>query len=294
MKTVNNNNNPLKGWSIFIDFDGTLLRSDSSVSLKTIKIINYLNKKGVNFHFITGRSYPCSKPIVDLFDFKKEFFVLNGAMMYKNDKSILVDENNMYLKNEIFVKILNVLNKHTEIISFGGVDKDNLYISNSNTYFIKHSEFHLINEIMLCSSKEIFEKHLIYLISFIKIRNENIKILEEKLNNIKNMKYFYMHVAAGTQHKYMVCEFQNNHVDKVKAIKQFVKNNNLDEEKILFFGDYMNDKESLKYVKKSILMKNGTNQLKKYAKYVTKFDNNNDGIALFLKEFFEIKTLHMN
>ena len=45
----------------------------------------------------------------------------------------------------------------------------------------------------------------------------------------------------------------------------------------------------LQYVEHGVAMKNGIDDIKAISKYVTKYNNNNDGIGHFLNDFFDLR-----
>src|SRR5699024_11285743 len=55
------------------------------------------------------------------------------------------------------------------------------------------------------------------------------------------------------------------------------------------FGDEDNDTEMLQYVEHGVAMKNGIDDIKAISKYVTKYNNNNNGIGHFLNDFFDLR-----
>ena len=56
---------------------------------------------------------------------------------------------------------------------------------------------------------------------------------------------------------------------------------------MLVFGDAENDLEMLTMFKNSFLMKNGLDELKAKVNYVTKKDNNHDGVIFEIKNFIK-------
>ena len=60
---------------------------------------------------------------------------------------------------------------------------------------------------------------------------------------------------------------------------------NFAEEQTMAFGDSMNDETMIRQCGYSVAMSNGLDYIKDVASFVTRFDNNNDGIADFIENF---------
>ncbi len=55
-------------------------------------------------------------------------------------------------------------------------------------------------------------------------------------------------------------------------------------EKVMGFGDSMNDESLIRMAGHGVAMCNGLEEIKKVARYVTTYDNNHDGVGQFIKE----------
>ena len=60
---------------------------------------------------------------------------------------------------------------------------------------------------------------------------------------------------------------------------------NISKDKIMVFGDSMNDESMIRMAGYSVAMSNGLDYIKDVARYVTRKSNNEDGIADFLESF---------
>ena len=55
-------------------------------------------------------------------------------------------------------------------------------------------------------------------------------------------------------------------------------------ERVMAFGDSMNDESMIRYAGMSVAMQNSRPEILKLARYVTELDNDEDGIADFLEK----------
>ena len=70
---------------------------------------------------------------------------------------------------------------------------------------------------------------------------------------------------------------------KGKAVLELIKYLNINQEDTMCFGDSLNDLSMFKACYYKVAMKNASDDLKAIANYVTKDDNNHDGVAKFIQ-----------
>ncbi|MDF2949277.1 MAG: hydrolase-like protein superfamily type 3 [Sedimentibacter sp.] len=78
---------------------------------------------------------------------------------------------------------------------------------------------------------------------------------------------------------------------KWSSLKKYAEQRNIKEQEIIAIGDDNNDLEMLKNAGMGIAMVNGTEEVKKAAKKVSKFDNNDSGVYHELSEIFKISKI---
>ena len=70
------------------------------------------------------------------------------------------------------------------------------------------------------------------------------------------------------------------------AIRMTQQNLNISYDETMVFGDYLNDYSMMEEAKYSYAMKNAHPQLKEVANFITKEDNDNNGVLETIKEYF--------
>lgn len=80
-------------------------------------------------------------------------------------------------------------------------------------------------------------------------------------------------------------DLQNRTVNKGVAIQAIQKQYGIPPEECAAFGDYLNDTQMLEVCGESYCMKNGHEDLKKVAKYVTEYTNDENGVMRILSTF---------
>ena len=74
---------------------------------------------------------------------------------------------------------------------------------------------------------------------------------------------------------------------KGNAVKQLSEYLKINQKQIIAFGDDDNDLEMLTFVGCPVAMKNGNDNIKKIAKGITNFTNDEDGVSIFLQNLIE-------
>ena len=86
------------------DLDGTLLRSDETISEYTCNVINKLIENGGLFSYATARSYATAKRVTKGLDAKIPLIVYNGAFVIDNvSEEILI--SNYQIKIQPFLSL---------------------------------------------------------------------------------------------------------------------------------------------------------------------------------------------
>ena len=88
---------------------------------------------------------------------------------------------------------------------------------------------------------------------------------------------------------YPVLEIIKKGINKAVGVDYARSYLDIPQKNTIAFGDEDNDTEMLQYVEHGVAMKNGIDDIKAISKYVTKYNNNNDGIGHFLNDFFDLR-----
>jgi hydroxymethylpyrimidine pyrophosphatase-like HAD family hydrolase len=67
-----------------LDIDGTLLRSDKTISPRTLAAVDEARRRGVRVVLITGRRHPAARRIVEQLGFDLDLVLHNGALIVEN------------------------------------------------------------------------------------------------------------------------------------------------------------------------------------------------------------------
>ena len=243
---------------IVFDLDDTLLNSERKVSDFTLDTLKKLQELG---HFLiinTARSKMYAKEYIDLI--KPDFSILNGG-------SLIVDKNKKAIyKNAISKEEIDKIIKQLIIFSstVSVQTEDVLYSSseykaqNAVVFDFKNSTFNEESfKILVCSEND----------------DAIMKIAEE--NNLECVSYF-----GGTWKR--LNALNASKWNGILKLLQIINGNIND---VITFGDDIGDLEMIEKAPVGVLMKNARDEIKKDTIHISKFTNDEDGVAKFLIEY---------
>lgn len=72
------------------------------------------------------------------------------------------------------------------------------------------------------------------------------------------------------------------------GIEEIAKSYNIPKENVIAFGDEANDYEMIQYAGHGVVMKNGVDSLKEISNDITSYTNHENGLAQYLKKYFDL------
>ena len=286
---------------VAIDLDGTMLNQYGIITEKTKEIIRKVQKKNVEVMIASGRAITSVKRFAKEINSKKYFISGNGAITYDVENNKILYENilkkqkalqiikiceensiyyNVYTENGIIAKNLN----YNTLYYY----KDNLTKPDENRTHINLVEdvYNYIDEkdekilkIMICDEhKSVFNSIVRRLkeiseIEVLEVSHMSRKIIKQGTEEIA-LEYFYTEVSAKD-------------VDKWNALEEVINLMNISKEEVITIGDNANDIKMIKNAGLGIAMGESAPYVKQCADKIT-LSNDEDGVAIALKEIFEI------
>lgn len=263
---------------IVFDLDGTLLTSEKTIAPKTKSLLQKLVSLGNIVTIASGRPNRSVKEYMDELNVKEPFISYNGSLITNPfDESFTPFEKRIPKEN-----ILAFLSH------FGEDSFLNLMIEDGvNQYYLRNNEeyvnfFHPqgMNLIIGSILKNLKSDALSCVIQ-VKDRSkrEEMQNYLYSINSNMNIRYWNDSDNFG--------EFYFYDSNKATSILRLAERYHIDRPHIICFGDAGNDIQMIQSAGISFAMKNGIDELKKYATFVTKEDNDHEGIYYSLKELFE-------
>lgn len=259
-----------KNYLVATDLDGTLLNSSKKVDIKTLEYLRKLIKKGLNFTFATSRPYQAAKRFSDLLELKIPAIVSSGSMIYdfKNQEIVYSDRLNK--------DILNIIRQE--------YDFDRVFIHTDKGIAMRkdnprYAQFTKENKYF----KPIFSNEC----NFESLIFSQITVLPHDINDFiykykEALKAYDVNLFEGGNGA--VC-IVNKGISKANGVLRLAEELKIAKDKIIVFGDNLNDLEMLEAFDNSYAMGNSDIEIKKIAKFITT-TNDDNGVSKGLKSFF--------
>ena len=257
---------------IALDFDGTILRSDGTVSERTKKAINDFKEKGGKVFLCTGRMFNSIRVEADKVGLSGDIYCYQGAALYDSktgarkthtpiSNKYLIDickyfeERNLYFQT--YLDDIVFCQKFTEAgdyyyknFSKGARVATGIPLSE---YLTKHPESRPTKILAILNPDEVLG---------------HIDALNEK---------FGTSVQAMCSNPEFL-EVVSNRAGKGNAILNYCKQCGVDVDECIAFGDSINDISMIKTAGVGVAVENARDELKEVADYVCP-SNDNDGVA---------------
>lgn len=244
---------------IVTDLDGTLLKTDKTVSDYTKRIIDIARKRGIKFVIATARPVRAVKQYLPFLEYDSAVYH-NGAVVTYEDHVLagFGIERSYQLANQILAKLPD---SHIAIesndIMYSNFKADELW---PDVEYIFTSDFAELDGQQ--ADKIIVEAHSI-----------------EEMNRLK--KYLpddlYIQLSEGT-----IAMIMNMRATKKNGIHALAKQYGLQMDNIVAFGDDYNDIEMLKACGVGVAVSNGLDSVKGFADYLCS-SNDDDGVAKWIE-----------
>ncbi len=258
------------------DFDGTIFRSDKTISKRTVNAINEFSNNGGIFCICTGRMTTSIMQYCLSFGFSGYVISYNGAEITEISKNKTVFKN--HVDNDACIKLLRYGEQNGHVVQVypndrltvnlaGDESKSYAKLTNVPVYEHRDKVSKLFEETGYTSAKVLFytnDQKADTMLFEIK------QILGEGYNVIRSNGYHIDVTKKG--------------VSKGDTIKKLAKILNADMQKLICFGDEMNDKSMLEVAALSCLCSSGNEKLKSQVDVVIDTCDN-DGVAKALEKY---------
>ena len=245
---------------IISDLDGTLLRSDKTVSGYSVDILKRCQEAGNQLMFATAR------PPRDIYKYipyelKNDIIICyNGALVIKGNEILYKKEISKKTILEI-IEIAKRYNLNNICIEINDKLYSNFVVTD---YFgkipcevldLETLEFEVAFKVIICTNQV--------------INSELLRYLPKDCRGVIT--------DNGT-----LCQIMHSEVSKWNSIKYVINYLNCRISDVIAFGDDYNDLEMIENCGIGVAMENAMDELKAVANFVTK-SNDEDGVATFLQ-----------
>lgn len=267
-------------WAFF-DLDGTIIPDGYSISNRTLMAIMYLKSKGIKIGIATGRTYFFAEALARKINIDLPLICINGAWILGKDNFGTLKED--FISFNAQNEILRILNEKN--IDYLVYSSDGVYSTSEHHPFFQR--LGLMRQHLKCSipynfevvkNKKIFRDMKIFKILINYENNEDKIQLLTLFKDIPNVSF------ASSQKN--VIDIFSSESDKANAIKWLLEKRNIKSHEIIVFGDNENDINMFQLTSKSVALKNASEKVKRYAKFKTDYECEEEGVADFIFRHF--------
>ncbi len=256
---------------VLLDMDGTLCDENGQVCEEFYSFVSKMRKKDMYIGIASGRNggtiQACFKECFD----QMVCISSNGTVNYVNGNVISID----YLDKDVVQKLIQK-DEEIEECALQLFYPDKVIVHENNP---------IIN---------VFEKagFQIETVQNLYEYRENVVLVSTiDLNENRDLRLEFAQILGSykmAQSGYGCIDYMPSHVSKAYGAKKICEFLNINLNQVMAIGDAENDLELLEIVGCPVAMKNGIDEIKRVAKYITSKTNMENGCIEFLKEFFEV------
>lgn len=258
------------------DLDGTLLRSDETISEYTNHVINSLVDKGMIFSYATARSLITAKKVTKGIKAKIPLIVYNGTFVMDNITEKILIAN--YFDDSVYSVLEDLFYHNVYPIVYAYIDGKEKFsfvpelCTNGMKMFLESRKGDIRTN-SVNSIHKLKEGNIFYITCI--DEPEKLKPLYDKYKDKFHCVY---DTDIYTNEQWL--EIMPLEASKSNAIKQLQALLNC--EKLIVFGDGKNDIDMFQIADESYAVANAHEDLKKYATEVI-LSNDEDGVAKWLE-----------
>ena len=261
---------------VAVDIDGTLLNNKKEITPEVFAAVQEAKKQGVKVVIATGRPIAGVEGLLEELNLKDHgdyVITFNGGLVQDtaNGETIVSEELSYddYLDLEFLSRKLGV---HMHAIT-----KEGIYTANRNIGKYTVHESSLVNmPIFYRTPEEMADKAIIKMM-FI----DEPEILDAAIAKLPEQYHERFNLVKSTP---FYLELLPKTVSKGNALLHLAEKMGLSKNQTMAIGDAENDRAMLEVVGNPVVMENGTAELKKIAKYITK-SNEESGVAHAIREW---------
>ena len=260
---------------IAMDLDDTLLRQDLTISDRTVRVLGECSARGISIMLASGRSpeamFPYSRRI-GLDRMPSYLICNNGSQTIRSDTGEMVIEHR--LPTEIAIEAFRLTVDAG--LSCHIYENDVIYVSKETEFSERDRMLSGLKPIIPADYEELIRKGVYKLVipgdpEFIVPVEAEFKVLFRDRATVFVSKPFFLEVLPKD-------------VGKGEALREIAEGIlGVGRDRVMAFGDSMNDESLIRYAGLSVAMKNGRPEILRLASAVTEETNDDDGIADFLE-----------
>lgn len=260
---------------IVLDLDGTTLKNDQTISLKTKQTLQKAREIGHEVMIATGRPYRLSNMFYNELELTTPIVNFNGAVYHHPRIPEFIDSYHHSIDLELVHELLD-FTSHLPLRNIAAEVEDFVFIREKNESVPDSMHLGLENVKIGDIRKNVnMDPTSVLLFG----QDEQLDLIRSYLDQKLSSKLSYTTWGAT----WPAVEIIKHGINKAVGIRAAAKSLGFDRKDIIAFGDELNDLEMLDYAGVGVAMANGNEQAKAAANTTT-LSNEEDGIAIYLQE----------
>lgn len=265
------------------DLDGTLLDGNSRISSVTAQIINRLiSEKGIHFTVATSRTPATVVPLMTDIDCRLPFITMSGAALWNPVTSRMEQVN--VIPPAVVEAVINVMERH-DVRPFIYCNYHDIMIHTHHCGAMSDVERTFVEQRSHLPLKRYFLDDTDYrngtdnaMLIFAMSTTGNLKNAYNEICTSVDCHAVFYHDAVNPQ--WELLEVYRSGCSKATAVRQL--GDRIGVERIVAFGDNLNDIDMLSSAQHAVAVENALPQVKAIAHEVT-LSNTDDGVARWLQ-----------
>lgn len=268
---------------VVFDLDGTLLNDHNEIGEETIKYVKGLKRLGVEFSFASGRLPSAVLDHARELDIHLPMITLDGALIKSYPDGDTVFES--YILDKHVKRAIKVADKY--LLNLALCHDEAIYYTEDNSVIPK------MTDKLGANFKEInsYNNYIYGTLEIIAISEywEPIKYMESKMTFPYSLGLSAFAYKSHSHKDLYYLEIRKRGCSKGNGLKRLVKNLNIKMSDTVVMGDWYNDRTLFQTNAVKVAVANAVPEIKRAADFITKRDNNEDGVAEFLKMIIQSK-----
>lgn len=260
------------------DLDGTLMRDDKTISNESVAILNRLLAGGIFFTYATARSLSSASEITKNISFNLPVIIRNGTILADPQSKKEIEISMFGEELQYIRQALTDATVPGFATAYFGSNEVRLCLAGRmnegfQSYLQKHSTDRHIR--MVDTEDELYEGKTCYF-TFIAPKNE-LQPLYERVKHIQGINCVFQQDKYRPEYWLELCPGNATKASAIQRVKQLCGC-----QKVIAFGDSVNDISMFHVADEAYAAKNAINELKRIATGVID-SNNDDGVAKWLE-----------
>lgn len=262
---------------IALDLDGTTLNAASKLNPPTIQTMQRLQAAGHIVSIITGRSYQGSSSIYDELQLTSPMINFNGSLGHLPHQS-WASEYQFTINKAIVLALV----KYREQLGINEIIAENKNSTMTAGQDLVAGQFfpEIVNSPRLTPETLTRNPNSLVLLVQLDRRGAVVDWINDHFGDLVDVG-----VWGGPN---AILEVTSKGVHKAKGVAYLADHFQIKRQNIIAFGDEHNDLEMLQYAGLGVAMVNGTSAIKAAADDVTAYDNDQNGVARYLNDYFKL------